>query len=666
MLTSYMSNPPVRANGRVQTVTEAPIRRGSNVPLRQNPRARLASAVSPASSSFSARKRAITISGDGLSAPLSRGSSTDPVLLELKSGLLLNVGNVLDHFTDFQRDVQSFCDKTADHLSRYKGTPRFSAEAAAPRNSPVTKPASDFPSVEEFIYFILLSIMNTRLYSDIFLPFHPCAGVDENRRWEEEYRNVIDRGKHHTDLQPQAAAWRAKTYSTIEDGVEPSAINALLDRISQSIINNLGDALQDLPGELPLSKAFSRELKSLLGRAYRWNRSIKVDVLKYDFEIFVVEPSSRWDSLQMEPFERLRTAIGAESKVVSPVALGIIASVSLDGARVSHVVRKALVLVYEWFGGNSRGRTISTVPPAYNPSRQQPAMSSPPSHSSACPPFSLQTTGTQPLPIFPMLTSLPQLTPQPLNQDFFSNIHMLGTCPSYSIGDLCLAVAQMSSENRSAPITELRWFNELSWPYHEFLLVKIDLPRSGGLGYSGLISNEPIPIWVRLERRASPWGSSVNSSSSSFSAVDTAVLCCSRERLENLSGPGTCTIASTMKFDSPPSLADLESLLGAFQEIWPNYNLLTENCYFFCSLVQQVLRETYGGKIIRGKSSRDVHPNARQRIQTALERLHRTTLTLPELDRVGADLIGSRALGNHSGQQRGCLTSVRYLADVCW
>ncbi|KAF8317134.1 hypothetical protein DL93DRAFT_590383 [Clavulina sp. PMI_390] len=400
-----MSNPPVRANGRVRTVTEAPIRRGSNVPLRQNPRARLASAVSPASSSFSARKRAITISGDGLSAPLSRGSSTDPVLLELKSGLLLNVGNVLDHFTDFQRDVQSFCDKTADHLSRYKGTPRFSAEAAAPRNSPVTKPASDFPSVEEFIYFILLSIVNTRLYSDIFLPFHPCAGVDENRRWEEEYRNVIDR-----DLQLQAAAWRAKTYNIIEDSVGASTLNALLDKISQSIVNDLITSLQDLPGELPLSKEFSRELKSLLNRAYKWNRSIKVDVLKYDFEIFVVEPSSRWDPLQMEPFERLRTAIGAGARVVSPVALGIIGSVSLDGARVSHVQRKALVLVDEWFVGNARGRAISTVPPAYNPSRQQLATSYPPKPISALPPAPAGTVTTQPRATPSMSMSPPKNT----------------------------------------------------------------------------------------------------------------------------------------------------------------------------------------------------------------------------------------------------------------
>ena len=69
---------------------------------------------------------------------------------------------------------------------------------------------------------------------------------------------------------------------------------------------------------------------------------MKVDILKYDFEPFIVEPYSHSDQLQMESFERLRSPMRANRKVISPVSLGLI-SVSLGGAQVSRVQRKARV-----------------------------------------------------------------------------------------------------------------------------------------------------------------------------------------------------------------------------------------------------------------------------------------------------------------------------------
>ncbi|KAF8317138.1 hypothetical protein DL93DRAFT_2226499, partial [Clavulina sp. PMI_390] len=301
-----MSHSPPKSNVPADIVTGVHNECMYNVSPRQNPRHRFTSLPTPACRRFSPRKRAITINGGTLSAPLSQGPNKDPSLLELISGQLFGVGNVLDQFTQFQRDVQSFCNKTADHLSRYKEAPRASPAspgAIVSKSSSITKPASDFPSVQGFIYFVLLSIVNTRLYCDIFLPFHPCASVNENRQREDEYRAVVDK-----DLQPQAAAWRAKNYSSINERVEDGVLAAYLKGISGVIVNELIAALQALPGELPLSKEFSRELVALLRRAYNWNRLIKVEVLNYDFEVFVVEPSSLWEPVQMEPFERLKRA----------------------------------------------------------------------------------------------------------------------------------------------------------------------------------------------------------------------------------------------------------------------------------------------------------------------------------------------------------------------
>lgn len=177
-------------------------------------------------------------------------------------------------------------------------------------------------------------------------------------------------------------------FSTIESSVTADALSDLFERSISLITEELVSALETLPGNLVLSKSFSRELRALLRKAYNWNRIIKVDILKYDFEVFVVEPGSIWDPVQMEPFERMRTPIRAGSRVNSTVSLGLIGSVSLDGARASHVQRKAGVMVDEWFANNTRGRVMSAMPPTYPPaavSRAGPATMSPP----------LPTTGKQ-------------------------------------------------------------------------------------------------------------------------------------------------------------------------------------------------------------------------------------------------------------------------------
>ena len=136
--------------------------------------------------------------GDGLSAPLLKPSdASDPVLLEMKKGVLLDVGNILNQFLNLDRSVRDFCDACAEHIGGSKRLPRIGPHAIpVPRNSPVGKLASEFTSAEDYSFFILLSIINNRIYADIFRPFHPAATPEENDQLEEQYLKKIDTCTH--------------------------------------------------------------------------------------------------------------------------------------------------------------------------------------------------------------------------------------------------------------------------------------------------------------------------------------------------------------------------------------------------------------------------------------------------------------------------------------
>ena len=149
-------------------------------------------------------------------------------------------------------------------------------------------------------------------------------------------------------LQLAAASWRSKSFKSIDIRVTVPQQLQLFRGIISTVTQELNFALQSLPGATTFPDSFGRELKTILKTAYNWNRTVKVDILKYDFEPFIVEPFSHWDQLQMKSFERLRS-VRADRKVISSVSLGLIGSVSLGGARVSRVQRKARVLVEDWF-----------------------------------------------------------------------------------------------------------------------------------------------------------------------------------------------------------------------------------------------------------------------------------------------------------------------------
>lgn len=151
-----------------------------------------------------------------------------------------------------------------------------------------------------------------------------------------------------------------------------SGVASLIQRVANAIVGELAEALKQLPEPTSIPDSFMPGLESILNTAYEWNRTIKKDILKYDFEPYVVEALADWDPMSMESFERLRATIKPNTKVICSVSLGLVGSVSLGGSRVSHVQRKARVLVEEWFFNTPRGRTKST--PGAAPSNPQPAL----------------------------------------------------------------------------------------------------------------------------------------------------------------------------------------------------------------------------------------------------------------------------------------------------
>lgn len=160
-----------------------------------------------------------------------------------------------------------------------------------------------------------------------------------------------------------AGAWRSKTFRAA-DAKAAAGKAALLRHIVGQAETQFISALQALPppGE-SLPPTFTPRLRSILEAAYEWNRVAKMDIVKYDFEPYIVDPLTPWDPERMECFERIRTSTRIGAPIVSPVSLGLIGSVALGGRRVSHIQQQAKVLVEEWFkdSAGSRARTVSAV-----------------------------------------------------------------------------------------------------------------------------------------------------------------------------------------------------------------------------------------------------------------------------------------------------------------
>jgi hypothetical protein len=382
--------------------------------LSRHPRDRVGSQASPPQPGTSQPpiKRATTLAGDGMTP----ADSSNPVIMEMRKGRFLDVDNALSRFLKLNKDIRLFCQQCSDHIARLEPIPWPTVHSSfSPESSPAGKPAHDFLSLEDYLYFVLLSIINRRLCEDIFRPFHPAAPVQESDRYKREYSRLT--GTWHVSifsgalafkslaLQAQSAKWRSEIFSSIDNRVNADIFANLIRKFADTIIHELNEALEQLTDQLSFPNS-PPGLDSILKDAYNWNRTVKKDILKYDFEPYVIDPLSTWDPAQMESFERIRIPIRPQSKVVSSVSLGLVESVSLGNARVSRVHRKARVLLEEWFASGSRGRTMNTSPGSRS---TMPVLPVPPD-----PRPTSQRVTEQPRPTPPMTTipPLPQPTPR--------------------------------------------------------------------------------------------------------------------------------------------------------------------------------------------------------------------------------------------------------------
>ena len=136
------------------------------------------------------RKRAITLSPDG-STPRGLGpDSSNPVIVEMRKRGLTDFTHLLNQLLELNSAIQDVCNQCADHVAKSKQLPRRPSPLSQP--SPLGKPAHEFSSTEDYVFFASLSIVNTVTCDFVLGPFHPAVSEKENARWMEEYIEVID------------------------------------------------------------------------------------------------------------------------------------------------------------------------------------------------------------------------------------------------------------------------------------------------------------------------------------------------------------------------------------------------------------------------------------------------------------------------------------------
>ena len=159
-------------------------------------RARLNSVASPlrAPSSQPRGEASSTLSGHRLApAHLGIASSLNPSVLKMGKEVPpgFGIGDIRRQFSDMDKRIRDFSQTISDHIAQSNTPPSPAAESSPlSGNRPVGKPVHEFASLEDYVFFALLSILNTRICEDIFEPFHPAAS-QENARYGEEYSTMI-------------------------------------------------------------------------------------------------------------------------------------------------------------------------------------------------------------------------------------------------------------------------------------------------------------------------------------------------------------------------------------------------------------------------------------------------------------------------------------------
>lgn len=115
---------------------------------------------------------------------------------------------------------------------------------------------------------------------------------------------------------------------------------------------------------------------------------------------------------------------------------------------------------------------------------------------------------------------------------------------------------------------------------HEFLVLEAITP-------------DGVPMYIRLDRRPlSGQRRALFLLSSAATASDSAIFATCEEPLL---ASETSKLDAIVPFRDSPSLHDLGKLLWYIETEAPDYRLRKENCWFFCSVIQEVLTDLFRG-----------------------------------------------------------------------
>jgi len=134
----------------------------------------------------------------------------------------------------------------------------------------------------------------------------------------------------------------------------------------------------------------------------------------------------------------------------------------------------------------------------------------------------------------------------------------------------------------------------------------LDLARyknTGGVKHEFLVLHARAPwgrnIWLRLDRAAGPARSGLrNKVTSQFDTKDTARIYGSEEKLRIDMAPNR--VKAHVVFESPPTPLNLEKVLKIVIEESDTYTLGEQNCWFFSSVIQEILTERHSGRVKSG------------------------------------------------------------------
>jgi len=173
----------------------------------------------------------------------------------------------------------------------------------------------------------------------------------------------------------------------------------------------------------------------------------------------------------------------------------------------------------------------------------------------------------------------------------------------FTVDDLCDKI-RSTPELHSVPIGDLFRREMPTGFQHEFILIK-STPTVGP------------SIWIRIDRAAK--GYERGQVRTRYPANDTARMG-GEEHQGQMMGRSRLRAHVVFRRQSDrPTLLTLATLITAMRDESRYYRPLTQNCYFFTSVIQEILTEHYGGELVAGalghkKLSRNVRRRIRRRL----------------------------------------------------